>query len=87
MAQQIKNLTSIHEGTSLIPGLVQQVENLWCCREGRCRLQMQLGSGIAAWCCGSADGAPIRPLAWELPYAACAALKNKGRGGLLRSSC
>ena len=30
-----------------------------------------LGSGVAV------DGAPIQPLAWELPCAACAALKKK----------
>ena len=27
--------------------------------------------------CGSAAAAPIQPLAWELPYAACTAAKSK----------
>ena len=37
VAQQVKNLTSIHEDVGAIPGLIQ----LWC------RLQMGLRSGIA----------------------------------------
>ena len=28
-------------------------------------------------CCGPAAVAPIQPLAWDLPYASCAALKRK----------
>ena len=40
MAQQVKNLTSIHEDVGLIPGLAQ-------CRELWCRSQMRLGSGVA----------------------------------------
>ena len=39
----------------------------WSC-ELWCRLKMWLGSGVAV--------APIRPLAWETPYAANAALKK-----------
>ena len=39
------------------------------CRELWCRLQMQLGSHVAV----SLATAPIRPLAWEPPYAAGAA--------------
>ena len=37
MAQWVKNPTSIHENVCLIPSLAK----LWC------RLQMQLGSGVA----------------------------------------
>ena len=44
---------------------------IWHCHELWCRLQMQLGSGIVV------AVAPIRPLACELPYAACVALKRK----------
>ena len=76
MAQWVKNLTSIRNNVGSIPGLTQWVK----------------GSGIAASCsaghrCGSglvllwlwhrpAVVAPIRPLAWELPYASGAAPKK-----------
>ena len=56
------NLTSNHEDTGSIPGL--WVKDQHCC-ELWCRLQMQLGSGIAV----AAATAPIQPLAWEPPYA------------------
>ena len=66
VAQWVKNLTSIHEDSGLIPGLVRWVK----------------GSGFATswgihhWCdsdlvllwlwCRPAAAAPIQPLAWEL---------------------
>ena len=55
MAQQVKNLTSIHEDSGLIPSLTQWVKDL------------QL---LWLWH-RPAPVAPIRPLAWELPYACC----------------
>ena len=72
----VTNPTSIREYTGLIPGTTQQVK----------------GSGVAASCgvgcryildlqdprlwCRPAAIAQIQPQAWELPYAACAALKK-----------
>ena len=45
-----------------------------------CSLQTQLGSGVLVllwlWC-RLVDAAPIRPLAWEPPYAVGAALKKE----------
>ena len=46
---------------------------IWCCRELWCRAQMCLGAGVVAM----ATLALIRPLAWELPYAASTALKRQ----------
>ena len=61
MAQWVKNPTSIHENLSSIPGLAQLVKE---------------PSLLQLWC-RLAPAAPIRPLAWELPYATSVALKNK----------
>ena len=44
---------------------------IWPCCERWCRLQTWLGS------CGAIAVAPIRPLAWKLPYATDAALKSQ----------
>ena len=46
------------------------------CRELWCRSQMQLGSHVAVAVRRLAAVAPIRPLAWEPPHAAGAALKR-----------
>ena len=48
---------------------------------------MQLGSCIAVAWCRLAAVAPIRPLAWEFPYTAGAALKKKKDKSPASSAC
>ena len=66
-------MTSIHEDTGsildLLSGLmIRHFGELWCTSE------MQLPPGVAV--VQAAATALIRPLAWELPYDAGAALKR-----------
>ena len=81
MAQQIKNLTSIHEDAGSVPGLPPWVKNLACAKLWS-RSQMWLGSGSGQWLwlwCRPAAAALIGPLAWELPYASGVTLKKRER--------
>ena len=77
MAQWVRNPTSIHEDAGWIPGLVQWVKGASIAASGggdhRCGLDLTL-----PWSRPTA-AAPIRPLAWELPYDAGAALKRQKR--------
>ena len=55
------NLTRNHEDAGSIPGLAQGLRVRHCCE---------------LWCRPAAT-APIRPLAWDSPYATGAALKRQ----------
>ena len=75
MAQQFKNPTSMHENAGLIPGLTQWVRDLALPQAAAYVADM-----AQIWhCCGCGIGwpVPIRPLAWEPPYAVGVALKKK----------
>ena len=61
VAQRVKNPTIIRENAGSIPGLDQQAKD---------SVWLWLWRRLAA-------AALIQPLAWELPYAAGAALKSK----------
>ena len=70
------NLTSIHEDSDSIPGLVSGW-GIWHCPELWCRSQMQVRSQIAVAVVWASSCSLIRPLAWELIYAPGAALERK----------
>ena len=75
-----------------VPFVAQRLMNPTSTMRMRVRSLASL-SGLRTWCwrdvvwdvaqiprccgCGTAVVAPIGPLAWEIPYAPCVALKNK----------
>ena len=69
VAQGVKNPTSIHEDAGSSPGLAHWVKDLVLPQAvaqvaGVAQITHCYGYG-----CRPAASAPIRPLAWELPYA------------------
>ena len=72
MAQWLTSLTRNHEIVRSIPRLASGLR-IQRCRELWCRLQMRLRSCVAVALAKAGGTAPIRPLAWEPPYAACVA--------------
>ena len=76
MAQQFSNLTSIHEDTGLIPGLLSGLgsSNGLSCGVG-CR---RSSDPVLLWLWyRPAATTPIGPLAWEPPCAVGVVLKSK----------
>ena len=76
MAQWLTKTTGNHEFGGLNPALAQWVKNLVLPLS--CGVGCRRGSDPAFWWLGQrpAATAPIRPLAWEPPYATGAALEK-----------
>ena len=76
LAQQVMNLTGIHEDTVSISGLLSELKIQRCLS---CGIGHPFGSDPALlWlCCRPAAVAPIRPLAWEPPCADVALRRQK----------
>ena len=73
MTQQVKNPTTIHEDAGLIPGFTHQVNDLALLQAAA---EFTDAAQIWLWCRLTA-ATPIRPPAWELPYAMGVVLKRQ----------
>ena len=79
MAQWLTNLTSNHEVEGLIPGLAQWVKHLALPRAVVWVVDAGSDPELLCLWCRPVATAPIRPLAWEPPYAVGAALEKAKR--------
>ena len=74
MALGVKSPTSIHEDTGSIPGLTQWLKGSGIAENSG--IGHKCHSDLSFLWLGHRPAAPIRPLAWELPYALGADLER-----------
>ena len=75
VAQQVKNLTSIHKDTGSILGFACGLKDMVLLQA-----TAQVENAAWIWCCYGVSWqatAPIQPLAWKTPYVMGAALKSQ----------
>jgi len=73
----VTNPTSIHKNAGLTPGFGHWVKDLALLWELQCRLHHSWDLALLRLWCRPAAAALIRPIAWELAYAAPVALRSK----------